>query len=271
MKLFGRRWRVTVGSLQSDDVDIEFTIKRSLRQTPGTCELIIYNLTEQHRGEIRDAKRPLVRVEAGYHNGMTMLFQGNERQTSIVRDGTEWITKITASDGDDAIRTRRGSRSFGPQTQIREVVEYLVDAIGIGDGNFEDALAGAALDKLDGVFPEGTTVRGAAADELTTLLASAGLEWSVQGGVLQILERGKTLDAQAVELNKDSGMVGSPEPGKRGILKVKSLIAPDLVPGRRVKIESDVVNGTYRIEKAEYVGKTLGNEWHVTMDVRSSK
>lgn len=270
MKLFGRRYRVTVGSLQSSDIDVDFKIVRTLRRTPGTCELVIYNLTESHRNEIRDATKPLVRVEAGYQDGMTMLFQGNERQTEIVRDDVEWVTKIVASDGIDAIRHRRASRSFGPQTQLRDVVEYLVDAIGVGDGNFEDAISNAAFDDLDSTFPEGAIVHGTAADELTRILNAAGLEWSVQDGVLQLLERGGSLDREAVKLAKGSGLVGSPEVGKRGIVKVKALISPDLMPGRRVQIESDVVTGTYRIEKCEFTGSTRGGDWYANMETRVS-
>ena len=50
----------------------------------------------------------------------------------------------------------------------------------------------------------------AAAEQLTELCRSAGLEWSVQSGVLQLLPRGRALQRSAVVLSSDTGLVGSP-------------------------------------------------------------
>lgn len=271
MRLFGRKWRVTVGTLQSEDLDITFKIKRALTPgKPSTCELSVFNLSKDHRNEIRDATRPAVRVEAGYKDGMSLLFQGNERQTVSKRDGGDWETKITAGDGEASIRLARSVRAFGPDTRLEDVVKYCADQMDLGAGNTSEALEGAALDKLTAVFPRGTVLRGRAAQELTALLASANLEWSVQEGVLQVLPRGGSLNREAILLRSDSGLLESPEVGKHGIVKAKALLIPDLVPGRLVKLESDAVNGTYRIETAEYSGQTKGDDWGVEMELRDA-
>lgn len=268
MKLFGRKWRVTVGSLQSEDLDIRFKIRRTLQRNAGTCELDVYNLTESHRNEIRDAANPIVRVEAGYKDGMSMLFQGNERKTMLPRDGADWIAKITAGDGVNAIRTARGSRSFGPGTQLREVVSYLADAMGVGVGNTNEAIANASLDQLTAVFPRGTAIHGPAAQELTTILRSAGIEWSIQEGVLQLLPQGGALNREAVLLKPETGLIGVPVVEKAKIVKAQALLIPDLVPGRLARIESKTITGTYRIQAAEYAGDTRGDDWFANLELR---
>ena len=44
MKLFDRRWRVTVGTLASGEIDLRFKVTRTLHARPGTCELELFNL-----------------------------------------------------------------------------------------------------------------------------------------------------------------------------------------------------------------------------------
>jgi hypothetical protein len=269
--LFRRRWRVTVGSLRSEDLDIQFEVTRTLRPNPGTCELEVWNLSADHRGEISDASRPLVRLEAGYEDGLSLLFQGDARKITHRREKTDWVTTITAGDGEHAIRHARASRAFGPDTQLRDVVDYIAEQMGVGTGNVSEALQDAALDQLDDVFPRGTVLRGSAADELTQLLRSAGLEWSIQEGVLQVLPRGGALDREAVRLAPATGLVESPQVGKHGVVTAKALLIPDLVPGRLVQLESATVTGTYKIEKARYAGETRGTDWYAELETRQSQ
>lgn len=268
MRYWGRRWRVTIGTLSSTDIDITFKAKRTLQPKPGTCEVSLYNLSETHRHEAQEARRALVRIEAGYEDGTWLVFQGDSRKVEIARDGADWITKVTAGDGEHALRTARGSRGFGPDTKLEDVVRYAADAMGVGLGNVSEAIRGAQLDRLRDVFPEGTVLRGQVARELTALLRTAGLEWSVQDGVLQVLPRRGALARSVVRLAPESGLVGSPEIGKGGVVSARALLSPDLVPGARVQIVSAVVSGVYRIEEAEYSGDTRGQDWYANLQLR---
>ncbi len=290
-----RRWRVTVGTFQSEEIDCKFTINRSLWGI-GTAELELFNLTKQHRDEIHNAHNaataasqtaqaatdnrrrsgPIVRIEAGYkaEGSRSQLFQGNERTTRIRQEGTEITATLTAGDGQNAIRTRRASAAFGRDTQLVDVLEYLAGQIGVGSGNLRTAIADAELDQigttLATAFPHGTVVRGNAANELTRLLHSAGRSWSVQDGALQILPVGGTLQRDAILISANTGMIGTPEitNARQHVVTLSALIQPDLVPGRLIKIESNAVTGFYRIEQAKYSGDTIGKAWEVEMVTR---
>lgn len=266
--LYDRRWRVTIGTLQSTELDISFKITRTLRPVPGTCEVVLYNLTESHRTQAQALRRALVRVEAGYADSMPMLFQGDSRRVTIERDKADWVTKITAGDGEYAIRTARVARSFGPDTRLEEVIRALASGMGVGTGNVGEQLRARSLDRVSDLFPRGTAVRGACATELTELLRSASLEWSVQDGVLQVLPRGQALARTAVRLASETGMVGSPARGQHGVVKVKSLLNADLVPGRQVQLDALVIHGLYRIQKATYEGNTRSNDWYADLELR---
>jgi len=210
-----------------------------------------------------------VRLEAGYDEAMPIIFQGDGRRIDIQRDGADWITKVTAGDGEHALRTARLGRSFAPDTAISTVVQHAAQTMGLGVGNVLDQLRGRGLDRLGDVFPGGVVLHGLAEVNLRMLLDSTGLSWSVQDGVLQAIPRGGALSRSAVVLSADHGLVDSPEVGKNGVVTAKALLIPDLVPGQLVQLESQIVSGLYRIEKAEYSGETRGNDWYVQMDMRA--
>lgn len=267
MKVYGRRWRVQVGTLDTTLLDVKFKVNRSLYSRAGTCELEIANLSPDHRHELVTARRyhTFVEVQAGYIDGMSLLFRGDLRKAIPSRDGTDWTVKVTAGDGEHAIRTARVSRSFSPGTSVGAVVQHIAETMGVGIGNAREALRGARLGEGESVFPEGTVLYGSAAAELTRLCAAARLTWTVQDGNLQVLPLGGALERTALVLGPDTGMVGAPEIVNRRTVNVKALLIPGLVPGQQVILNSAIVTGTWRITEAEYAGDTEGPDWNASL------
>lgn len=267
MKLYDRRWRVQVGSLDASSLACKFKVKRSLYGYAGTCELEIKNLSAEHRREILAAPRrsTFVEVMAGYAEGMALIFRGDKRKAVPVRENTDWVLKVTAGDGEHALRNARVARSFAPGSTLQQVVQHIADAMGVGVGNAVSALRGATLGGLDDTFAEGTLLHGLAAAELTRLTSSAGLTWSIQDGVLQVLPRGGALAREALLLSRETGLIGAPEVVNKRTLTVKALLIPGLVPGQQVVLESGIAHGAWRISSAEYSGDTHGAEWTATL------
>lgn len=269
MKLFERAWRVQVGSLDLSALACKFKVSRSLYGYAGTCELEVRNLSETHRREILAAPRrtTYIEVQAGYREGTALIFRGDKRKTIPVRENTDWVMKITAGDGEHALRNARVGRSFAAGSTVQQVVQHIADAMGVGAGNAATALRGATLGGLDGTFPEGTMLHGLAAEELTRLTSSSGLTWSIQDGNLQILPRGGALAREAILLSASTGLIGAPEVVDRRTLTVKALLIPGLVPGQQVVLDSSVATGAWRISQAEYSGDTHGQDWTATLTV----
>jgi hypothetical protein len=278
--LFDRVWRVTVEDVATSELDVRFRVTRSLASRAGTAEIEVKNFGPDHRAQVRHYRHrqpdgrvrySRVQVEAGYRDaGLSVLFRGNARRIHSLPAPPEWTTYITAGDGEDAFRSARGARAFARDTPLEDVVRYAADAMGLGVGNVAEALAGARLDQLGSQFSgSGVVVHGRVAPQLTTLLRSAGLEWSIQNEVLQVLPRGGALARTAVVLSPDSGLVDAPEVGLNRLVTCKALIQPDLVPGGQVRLESVVVTGFYRIEQCEYSGDTRADaDWTVGMVLR---
>lgn len=269
MKLIGRRWRVQIGEIASEDLDLTFKAKRTSAARPGTLELVVFNFNEAHRNEVLAARRgTLVELSAGYEDARPVIFRGDLRRATHKRDGLNWLVTVTAGDGEYAIRTARVARSFSAGTALADVFRALAAAMGVAEGNANEVTASAQLGTVGALFPRGVILHGLAADELTRMCRGAGLEWSVQEGALQILPRGRALQRSAVLLTPDTGLLGSPEVGHGRSVKARALLIPDLVPGRLVELRSQVATGTYRIHSTELAGDTRGEDWTVTMDLR---
>lgn len=271
-ELFRRAWRVQVGSLDVSNLAIRFKAKRTLAQRAGTLDLEVRNLSPEHRREIQIARRfrTFVEVQAGYVGGMSLIFRGDLRKAVPAREGTDWIVKVTAGDGEHALRSARVSRSFAPGTTVQAVVQHIAEAMGVGIGNAATALRGASLGTaglLGDALPEGTVLHGSAAAELTRLCESARKTWSIQEGNLQILDLGGAISRTAILLSPDTGMVGTPEIVNRRVITVKALLQPGLVPGQQVVVQSDALLSTapWRITEADYSGDTHGVDWYATL------
>jgi len=212
-----------------------------------------------------------VSIEAGYFGGTSLIFRGDLRDVVSGRDGTDWITTITSDSGRRA-RKKRILKSFAPGATVGEVLKAAADAMGVRLGNTAIKTVTA---KIKGTqsnkFFNGYALAGAIDHELDRLARSVGLEWSVQDDELQFLDDGRPLQELGIKLTAQTGLVGSPEPGNKGIIDARCLMIPDLSPGRRVQIESEHVKGVYRIETTRHRGDRSGHDWYVDLQLKSEE
>lgn len=260
-RLFDRRYRLQVDTLEITELDIAFSFERTLRRRPGRCELKVWNLSETHRRQLEQlqAGHVFVELEAGYADGVSRIFRGELHKASTVRTEPDIVTTIASRDGRGP-HAARTARSHAAGTPVATVVRGLVSDMGVGEGNVAQVLATATMGGV-GTFARGATVSGSAADHLDRVLSSTGHEWSVQEGALQVLPRGGALQRTAVRLAPETGLIGSPARDEHGKLKVTTLMIPDLVPGRLVRVESADVQATLRIEQAICKGESAGDAW----------
>mgnify|MGYP000054633458 CR=1 FL=1 len=280
MRLFGRAWRIQVGTLVlsrrsadgQEGLDCSFKITRSLASShAGSCELTVYNPSREHLRELTQLPRrtTFVSVDAGYIEGHSRLFTGNLRLALPKREGSDFSVTITAGDGTFARRTARISQAFAPGTTVDRAATEIAAALGVGVGNAATAFRGSRLSGADGTWADGGSLHGLAAEELTRLCEGAGLTWSVQDGQLQVLPLGGALARDAIRLGADSGLLDAPEIVDRRTTKVRALLQPGLVPGQRVVVDSMLVQGAVlRITEATFSGDTAGASWDAELTLK---
>jgi hypothetical protein len=282
-KSFNRSCRVVVQDKLLKGLDVEFRIDRSLKAAQNTAEITIFNLSEENRKYIQGLKTAIVQLQAGYagpspispatasalsaigvvpSGDPPLIFLGELREINNLREGADWITKISSGDGDEQ-RKSPVSFSLGPGADFQSAVKKVIQEMGVGVGNSLRSISQGRFADAGNQFIEGLTVHGNGGDELRKLLQSAEMEYSIQNGALQVLPLGKTLNSNAVLLSPKTGLIGSPEMDIKGTLKFRSLLNAEISPGKKVKIESAAVDGFFRVERAVYLGQTRGNDWYV--------
>jgi hypothetical protein len=298
--LFPRAWKVQVDTLDVSAIDLEFKISATLKPEPNKCVLTLWNVNPDHRAQLLKRNKPNptgklvgvpVQVEAGYKDNLSTLFGGDLREVASDRFGVDWKTVLSGDDGGRSYREARfpgGGLSFRKGAPIGNIISQCCDALDIGTGNAADFEATAKIAGFGSTLPGPMVFDGHVATGLTRLLASVSLTWSVQKGALQIREKGKPLNLDAILLSPSTGLLGSPEAAidasvslgnpqqlaagakvatkkpkqnDPSILKLKTMLIPGLVPGRKINLQSASFSGGYYLSEIEYVGQSWGNEW----------
>ncbi len=269
---FDRIASVIIGNKDISGLDVAFRVKKTLTPDPNKAEISVYNLGSETRSSVETAKTVHVKLKVGYRAaGLSQLFQGDLRRAFSAYKPPDWVTTIRTGDGETAHATARVNKSFKSGATIQQVLSEITTALGIGAGNATQKFNGAQLRNALSAFSKGIQLSGQATKELERLAKSAGFEYSIQDGQLQILNIGEALAGTAVLLSPESGLVGSPEPGAKGLIKARALLNPNIFPGRKIKLESRTLKGFYRVESAEYVGDTAGDDWYVDIEGKEVK
>lgn len=274
--LFNRNFVLNVGGLEirsrveegksRPTLKVTFRIERSLEKNLNSAEVAIYNLNEESRAILQQADELPTSIQAGYIDNISEIFLGDLEYGNTVRTGTDWVTSIQSRDGATKSKNRV-SESF-KRIKIGDVLRQLVDRSGLALGNAaEKALAGPQRGNAT-EFIKGIVVKGLAFDEIDRVARQMGLRFSVQNGEAQFLTPLETLSGKAILLSEGTGMIGSPEPGEKGLVSARSLLQPELIPGLRVQIKAAQINGLFRVEKSVFLGDTWGTDWYTDIEAK---
>jgi hypothetical protein len=269
-ELFGRKCALTVNRSRYTDLDFVFTIKKTLKPEPNTCEVTVFNLNRERQAELeaiapKGSKQATVgipcEIEAGYEGGMSLLWRGDLRTIETTDDGPNAVTTLTSGDGEKSWKHARLHVSYGPQTPLDTSLRAIARALGVDEGNLSKTVAKL---KVGGsaIWPTGKVLTGAASRQLMAIARSADLEVSIQDGALQFLARGKALEGRALKLSSDTGLVGSPSVDNEGIVTFRTLMIPDLRCGASVVLDAKRVKGGYRLIEIEWSGDTSSTDWY---------
>lgn len=259
--LFDRYISVTVGTRQITGLRMAFKVIQSNKPEPNTVELAIWNLSESSRAALQRPQVPTL-IDAGYAGNHAILFKGDLRRGTSARQGADWVTTLKAGDGEVAYRTARVNESVAPGTLIKDVAKRVAEALGVSAGDAARRIDAAVHRTGLTQYTNGAALSGFARDHLTTLCKSLGLEWSIQDGALQILPEGEATNDPAILLTARTGLVGSPAPGEKGVLKVVSLLQPAIRPGRKINVDAGGGLSFYRVTKVTHQGDTHGQPWY---------
>lgn len=285
-RLFNRSWKLIVddveirGDLPQASLDIAFKVETNTKQAPNKATVRVWNLNPDHRNQLqkhtgrsKSKKTIVVELHAGYADGIGIIFRGDVHEVKTSRDGADFVTEVSGTDGGYLYGTSVVSGSFAPGTRIVDVMRQCLKALGIGEGNLKRFEKKIKIKNLGTTFPEGYAVSGSAEKAFSNLVQSCDLRWSIQKGVLQLQETDQPVTIDAFELSADSGLIGTPVAEvdtrtKRMFVRAKTLMLHRLVAGNAVQIKSEVFNGSYEIVQLDFVGDSAGDDWGCDLALR---
>ncbi len=256
MRLFDRVVKLRVGDTDISGLNISFEVEKDETLAPNPCHIEIYNLCATNRAVLSKAKHVPVLLKTGYKNHEGIIFQGDLIKCHHLKEGASWKTVLASGDGAIAMQTKRIDKSYAKGTPIKQVVEDLAQKIGL-----PKASPLTHLKELDELSARSFMVSGNPMMELSRILSSKGFQASVQNQALQIRKNDEPVQKEAIVLSAQSGLMESPEVGSKGEITIRALLMPELLPGRRVKIESVVFNGFATIQSVRFIGSNFGFDW----------
>ncbi len=239
--------------LDFSQLRIKFHIAKDDAQTPNKARITIYGVNDETAARV---KKEFVDIslQAGYQENYGVIFRGNIIEVRSGREnGVDTYVEISAGDGD--------------KDYVYGVVNKTLAA-----GATPNAIASAAMVSRPGYIPDlggvklprGKVLYGMKRDVLRSVAQSTGTTWSVQDGNTQFIPLTQVLPGEAVILNSQTGLVGTPEQTVEGI-KADALLNPLVKIGGRVIInEKDIASIKLktldRIQKKEDAGKTVDKQ-----------
>jgi hypothetical protein len=244
----------------------DFDITKASESSPNTAKITLYNLSETNRKSIQ--KKQFVQLEAGYTNALELLYSGDITIAKSYREEVDWVTEIECGDGGVQYASSRINKSFGKGTSIKNVMKEAFKTLGVDVGNVLNKIDTTTLRKNASQYTNGVVLSGKTSKIVDELMTAAGLQWSIQDGAGLALKPEETTEDPIIELNRSSGLIGSPEFGEDGIINVRSLLRGSIKPGRRIKISAGAIDGFFKVQQVRHVGDTWGNDWYTDIEAK---
>lgn len=295
MALFRREYKLTFGTAggpgsEITDLQITFKIVKTADSARNKCTISVYNLAPETRSLLetdkssndkgKDPNNPVIILQTQYAEDVTdsqalrgfqTLFTGEVVNAITTKKGGDMITVIEAMDGYVPLREGVIAKNFPPGTSRLEVLNVLIEELGVDSGEIRDGGSLAAS-----IFENGTTFEGPIKLILDSLMEPVECDWSIQDGALTVIKKDLTSGETVLDISSSTGLIGSPQPKKgrsnkttdsknesgTGI-KIKTLLSPSISPSRRIKVTSlQYPDGkTFKVARVRHIGDFRGNNW----------
>lgn len=246
---------------------IQFKVEKSLTKNANSCEVKIFNLSEKSRARIDELSEDVaVSVKAGYQKDLNQIFLGERGIARSINNigNAEWITTITLGDAATKIRKQRSKISLAGNTEVTSALDQLILDIELNSGNVIDQLKKAATGE-NSSFKNGFAFSGKTMDGIDAVLKKLNLQISVQDGVLQALGPKQTNFSQelAPVYTPSTGLIGAPESGDEGNIRIRVLLDGKIKPGDRFIVESKKfkARSPFKALSVIHTGDTYGQAW----------
>lgn len=265
----GRKSRLVLGQAGalstefSEEFDYKFDIQRVLRGSPNKGSIELSNPPRDAVAALRDADA-LVRLYAGYSSAR-LIFEGSPVANGInyrkaAGDGTSTL-QIEAQEGGNTYAFSQLNVTFSEEVTLRRVFEAAADSLGLDLGFIEDL--------KDVRFPQGISLIGPTARILDRISDMGDVDWTTQGGLLELIPVGGDVGEEAVVFSEVTRNLLSITDKGGGNIEIVGTLDGRVRPGRRFVVEypsESRLSGIYKATACIYSGDTgFGDDFEITV------
>jgi hypothetical protein len=272
--------------LEFNQFKVEFTIKRGDFQTPNSCDVRIYNLSDKTANLIGQKEYTQLAISAGYEGNFALIFQGTIKQFRLGRiNQLDSYVDITAADGDEAYNFAPILTSVPSGTNQTGLAGILLGAMskyGVTT-NYAPTLPSNQLIR-------GRVMYGMCRDEYRDFAWTNNCKFSLQDNKVTLIPYVSYIaGGQIPVISVSTGLIGVPEQTQQGI-NIRTLLNPTYKIGQLIQLTSGVntfrrsldlpstvsnqatalqvqtsADGLYYVMVANHKGNTRGNDWYTDM------
>jgi hypothetical protein len=287
-----RQFSLVVADANGKGLDLSalrcsFTTRRGDFQNPNSCNVRVYNLSDNTASLIQGEFSQLA-LQAGYNGNLGKIFGGTIKQVRKGRvDAKDSYVDITAADGDEAYNFAPCAFTLAAGTTPIDSAQALIASLVKGSITQQLSPPTAVPTLPTAGRVRGRVFYGMTRDELRDYCKAYGLQWSIQDGVITFIPLTGYLAGPIPVLTPSTGIVGVPEQTQNGI-EITTLLDPSIKIGQLIQLKSTVVNlyqysldtqsqgvnlglqaqiktnadGLYYVMVATHDGDTRGQNWY---------
>lgn len=260
------------------DLNITFSIHNTTDNSKKSNKAVIsiFNLDEQTLKLFDEEEYIKVFLSVGYETvGVSNVLVGDVLSVSTRKQGTDRVTKITMAEGYTSLNFNQMTeivKTSNEGTTVEKVIDkILLNMRPILKGNF----VGSNIKKI---VSDDYPLVGTPKEMLDELCRAFQIQYEVSRGLLNVSNEGGAFvldNSKAYLFNEKTGLINIPyrsinTSGKRTGDKTSrngvtftALLNPFVRAGDLVRIESESIEGFFKVKDIKYIGNYRGKEWYI--------
>lgn len=250
--MFGFEAVIKSGSvtLNSNELDFEFTVPFDDDLEANEIEIIVYNLTDNTINNLERAAT--ITIEAGYNGDTGVIFSGF---IDNVRTGWEDVDKVTTLTCYNCAGTETvESITYSENTKASTILRDLIDMLGMPVAVFST--------RRDYTYTSSVTVDGCIREEIKKYAEVCGISVYANNGSIyaRYIKDGDNIN---FTVNEDTGLINSPEHYTEEInaedyvdiidgYECEMILQHRITTAAIINLTSRNVSGTFRVRKGEH-------------------
>ena len=263
---FDRVVELNVGTKGIRGLRVSFEVIMTPDKKADTAIVKVWGASAETRAQWQAPEgSAYVVLKAGYGKDIFQIFAGDSRTVRSTKQGVEWITEVTAGDGERTMQRQQVNETLRKGKSPKEILLHLLGKVeGIDVSEAKSAVNKQGFREGLSTLHSSKTLSGPLFQEIDTMMQGFGLDWSTQNGKLKTVPQGATIDLPTIpSISPGTGLIGTPEAGEKGVVEVTALLDARIKPLHKFELRSASFNGYYKAGRTTYTGDTHGRPFYV--------